>query len=359
VTIVMKKRKTAKEGVTVPPTTITQPEIVRTLADLARIAGVSTGTVSRALADKSIVNSETRERIQSLAKKHDFRPNQMASKLRSRHTGFVGVVIPLGHERRQHISDPFFLTLLGHLADELAECGYDLMLSRVIPDGTKDWLEKVTRSGMVDGVLVIGQSDQFDIIEEVAAQYEPLVIWGHQRAHQRHCVVGTDNLAGGRLAVEHLVATGARKLLFMGDAAGIEIQMRLEGAKAAAAAAGIALKHVKITLAGEDMGPQIEKSLSSRFSYDGIVAASDLIALSALSALHRIGKRIPQDVQVVGFDDLPLSSYSAPPLTTIRQEISRGAKLMVEKLKERMGGKNTPSVVMPPILVVRESTRSL
>jgi len=114
VTIVMKKRKTAKEGVTAPPPPITQPEIVRTLADLARIAGVSTGTVSRALADKSIVNSETRERIQSLAKKHDFRPNQMASKLRSRRTGFVGVVIPLGHERRQHISDPFFLTLLGH-----------------------------------------------------------------------------------------------------------------------------------------------------------------------------------------------------------------------------------------------------
>ena len=89
------------------------------------------------------------------------------------------------------------------------------------------------------------------------------------------------------------------------------------------------------------------------------MAASDLIALSALSALHRIGKRIPQDVQVVGFDDLPLSSYSAPPLTTIRQEISRGAKLMVEKLKEKMGGNNVQSVVMPPILVVRESTRSL
>ena len=88
---------------------------VRTLADLARVAGVSAGTVSRALAGKSLVNAETRERIQALARQYGFRPNQMASKLRSRRTGVIGVVIPLGHEKRQQISDPFFLTLLGPL----------------------------------------------------------------------------------------------------------------------------------------------------------------------------------------------------------------------------------------------------
>src|SRR3546814_7219250 len=100
---------------------------VRTLADLARLAGVSTGTVSRALAGKSLVNTETRERIQALAREHGFRPNQMASKLRSKRTGVIGIVIPLGHEKRQHISDPFFLALLGWLADELTEFGYDVM----------------------------------------------------------------------------------------------------------------------------------------------------------------------------------------------------------------------------------------
>ncbi len=143
---------------------------VRTLADLARVAGVSAGTVSRALAGKSLVNAETRERIQALARHYGFRPNQMASRLRSQKTGVIGVVIPLGHAKRQHISDPFFLTLLGHLADELTESGYDLMLSRAIPDGTPDWLERITGSGMVDGLIVIGQSDQYEVIEHVAAR---------------------------------------------------------------------------------------------------------------------------------------------------------------------------------------------
>ncbi|MEJ2407919.1 MAG: LacI family DNA-binding transcriptional regulator, partial [Novosphingobium sp.] len=190
---------------------------VRTLADLARLAGVSTGTVSRALAGKELVNAETRERIQALAREHGFRPNQMASKLRSKRTGVIGVVIPLGHEQRQHISDPFFLTLLGCLADELTESGYDVMLSRAIPDGTSDWLERMTGSGMVDGVLLIGQSDQFDVIERVARTYRPLVAWGSSSKDQIHCAVGSDNQLGGRIAAEHLIAGGARSLAFMGE----------------------------------------------------------------------------------------------------------------------------------------------
>ena len=103
------------------------PERARTITDLARIAGVSPGTVSRALAGKSLVNAKTRERIEALAREHGFRLNQMASRLRRQKTGVIGVAIPLGHDRRQHISDAFFMTLLGYLADELTERGYDLM----------------------------------------------------------------------------------------------------------------------------------------------------------------------------------------------------------------------------------------
>ena len=92
---------------------------IRTITDLARLAGVSAGTVSRALANNSLVNDRTRERIQALAREHGFQPNQMASRLRRQKTGVIGVAIPLGHDRSQQISDTFFMTLLGHLADEL------------------------------------------------------------------------------------------------------------------------------------------------------------------------------------------------------------------------------------------------
>ena len=331
---------------------------VRTLADLARLAGVSAGTVSRALAGKELVNVETRGRIQALARHHGFRPNQMASKLRSRRTGVIGVVIPLGHEQRQHISDPFFLTLLGCLADELTESGYDLMLSREIPDGTSEWLERITSSGMVDGVLLIGQSDQFKVIEMVAASYRPLVAWGACDEGQKHCAVGTDNVAGGRMAAEHLIAAGARKLVFLGETVGIEIARRYQGAAAIAAEAGLPLAHVPISLAADQMGPQLKAALAyCDPDIDGVIAASDLIAMTALRCLHENKRRVPESVQVIGFDDLPLAQQTMPPLTTIRQEIGIGAKAMVDKLKQRIAGDAGESLVMPPRLMVRETTR--
>jgi DNA-binding LacI/PurR family transcriptional regulator len=129
---------------------------IKNIKELAVLAGVSTGTVSRALAGSELISSKTRERIQALARAHDFRPNVLARNLRIQRTGSIGVLIPLGHETGQHISDPFFITMLGLLADELTERGYDLVLSRVIPTDD-DWLDRIVQSGKADGYIVIGQ----------------------------------------------------------------------------------------------------------------------------------------------------------------------------------------------------------
>ncbi|MBA4052740.1 MAG: LacI family transcriptional regulator, partial [Erythrobacter sp.] len=212
---------------------------VRTITDLARLAGVSPGTVSRALAGKSLVNTQTREKIEALAREHGFRPNQMASGLRRQKTGVIGVVIPLGHDTRQQISDSFFMTLLGFLADELTTHGYDLMLRRVVPGDDADWLDRFIGSGMIDGVVVIGQSDQFERIEDVADGYRSMVVWGNHTEGQRHCVVGTDNRLGGRLAAERLIAGGARRLAFLGDTGPMEFAARFAGAQDVAARMGL------------------------------------------------------------------------------------------------------------------------
>ena len=330
---------------------------VRTLTDLARLAGVTAGTVSRALAGSELVKAKTRERIQSLAREHGFRPNQMASKLRTQRTGVIGVVIPLGHERRQHISDPFFMTLLGHLADTLTESGYDLMLSRAIPEDTPDWLERITGSGMVDGVIVIGQSDQFDTIERVAASYPRMVVWGSYRPGQAHCVVGTDNRFGGRLAAEHLLAGGARKLAFLGDTTGIEIAERLDGVQEAARNGHASLLHLPCHLSDEVMERELRGQLARHGEeIDGIVAASDLIAMTAMKVLREMGKSIPGDIQVIGFDDLPLAAQTMPPLTTVRQDIARGARAIVANLAARIAGKPGKTLVMEPLLIERQTT---
>ena len=329
---------------------------VRTLADLAKIAGVSPGTVSRALAGNSLVNTKTREKIEAIAREHGFRPNQMASKLRRQKTGVIGVAIPLGHDVRQQISDTFFMTLLGYLADELTEKGYDLMLRRVIPAQDEDWLDRFISSGMVDGVIVIGQSDQFERIEDVADGYLPMVVWGNHQEGQRHCVVGSDNRLGGKLAAERLIASGAKSLAFMGDTQPIEFAARFAGAKEIAEKMGVTIRALPTHLSPERTGEEIAKHLQEiKDKVDGIFAATDTIAVTCLKELRERGIDVPRELKLVGFDDLPISSQTAPPLTTVRQDIAAGAKGLVDLLLRRLKGEDTESLVLPPHLVLRET----
>lgn len=332
------------------------PGRIRNIAELARLAGVSTGTVSRALAGSSLVNKETRERIQALAREHGFRPNQMARRLRVQETRVIGVVVPLGHERRQHLSDPFFMAILGHLADILTENGYDIMLSRVIPDAD-DWLERIVSSGMLDGVLLIGQSNQFAAIERVAQWYRPMVVWGSHEAGQKHCTVGVDNRKGGRLAGECLIAAGRTRLAFLGETVAPELLIRYEGLCDAAHAAGLDTPvkldtHLASDIMAEEIAAHIERIGTS---VDGIVAGSDLIAMHAVRALADKGISVPRDVSVTGFDDLPLAEQTIPRLTTISQSIATGARHMVNLLFERIAGGDAASVEMEPVLIRRDT----
>jgi len=331
---------------------------IRNISELAKLAGVSAGTVSRALAGKELVNTHTRERIQALARQHGFRPNQMASRLRTGQTGVIGVVVPLGHERNQLLSDPFFMTLIGHLADAVTERGYDLMLSRVIPSDEDEWLERITVSGMLDGVLMIGQSDQFETIEHVARDYRPLVVWGTHQQGQTHCSVGTDSFVGGRLAARHLLARGSRRLAFFGETTGIEIAQRLAGAQYEIAQHGgtATLAAFPTRLVVDGAADQVAEHVSQMDpATDGVFAASDVIAMAILRILHERGRKVPEDIAVIGYDDLPLAMHTVPRLTTIRQDIAAGAKAMVDSLFSRMAGENAGPTVLEPTVVVRDS----
>jgi DNA-binding LacI/PurR family transcriptional regulator len=332
------------------------PTRVRNIAELAALAGVNAGTVSRALADNPLVKKETRERIQALAREYGYRPNQMARRLRIQETRVIGVVVPLGHEKRQHLSDPFFMTILGHLADALTENGYDIMLSRVIPDAD-DWLERIVDSGMLDGVLLIGQSNQFETIERVASWYRPLVVWGSHRPDQVHCTVGVDNRKGGQLAGECLIAAGRKRLAFLGETIAPELHERYLGLCDAARAAGLdpPVKldtHLASDVMAEEIATHVE-TIASRV--DGIAAGSDLIAMHTVRALADRGIMVPRDISVTGFDDLPLAEQTIPRLTTISQNIAEGARAMVQALFARIAGETVPSLEMEPVLIRRDT----
>ena len=235
---------------------------------------------------------------------------------------------------------------------------YDLLLSRVLPSN-KDWLAQFVDSGRVDGVIIIGQSDQSAVLDEVASRYLPIVVWGGQIEGQVYCSVGSDNKLGGRLATEHLINKGCRRIAFFGDAAAPEIAQRLDGCREALAEAGIdaTIDYLPVHLTAENAHPAILARLSeNRIVPDGIVAASDVVGMSALRALSEFGLSVPSDVRVVGYDDLSIAAQTTPPLSSIKQDLATGAAHLVDILFRRMAGEATKSVVMTPSLICRSST---
>lgn len=326
-----------------------------TLAQLAKLAGVSTATVSRSLSGSTVIARATRDRIVALANEHGFQHNQAARNLRLKRAGAIGVVLPLGHEVDQHVSDPFFMALLGPLADAIADRGYDLLLSRIIPQDDR-WLDRIVDSGRVDGVILIGQSNQLATIERVAQRYPPMVIWGACQPECAQITVGSDNVAGGRIAAEHLLAQGRTRLAFFGSIDVPEFAARFEGFTQALAAAGQKPDDlVVLRLTSESAYATILDHLATHPVPNGIVAAADVIAMNALRALAVHGVRVPQDVSVVGYDDVAIASHTTPPLTTIRQDVVRGAELMVDLLFRRLAGEDVTSVTMTPELILRSS----
>jgi len=329
---------------------------VSNLADLSVLAGVSISTVSRSLADNPLIAKKTRERIQQLAREHDFQINIAAQNFRLGRTGAVGVVLPLGHETKQHLTDPFFMSLIASLADALADRRYDLLLSRVIPSDDR-WLQGFVDSGKVDGVIIIGQSNQIDAIERVSANYSPLVVWGAAVTGYAQLTVGSDNIKGGRMAAQHLLSTGRRRLTFLGNPDVPEFEARFAGFTEAIAVENAPPPFVLPThVTPEASYAAVRDYLAEYEAPDGIFAASDVIAMSALSAIAEQGLRVPEDIAVVGYDDVFVAQQTTPALTTIRQDVVLGARMMVDLLLERMEQRSVASISLPPALIQRAST---
>ncbi len=247
------------------------------------------------------------------------------------------------------------MSLLGPLADALAERGHDMLLSRVIPHDDR-WLDTIVDSGRVDGAILIGQSDQIDTIERVARRFHPVVVWGDAVPGKHQITVGSDNVAGGRMATQHLIGQGRRRLAFFGNPDVPEFAARYAGFQAALRDAGSGEGTLlPMHLTTDKSYAAIADFLAGNPPPDGIVAASDVIAMSALRVLSERGARVPHDVAVVGYDDVSVAMHTNPPLTTIRQDVARGAKLLVDLLFRRIDGDDVRSISMTPELVLRAS----
>ena len=325
-----------------------------TLQDLAKLAGVSVSTVSRALNDEPVISTKTKQRIWALAREHDypFRHYMPAAPIGAE--GSIAIVTPHVRGRPVPLSHPFFLELIAQIGEACRARDCDFMVSHVSPANYEDLVHAVTTS-RASGVIFLGQGMLHDQLNQLAATKGRFVVWGAHIPGQRYCSVGSDNVLGGRRATLHLARMGRKKILFVGGTDPEAMQRRkgyLEGIRESGIASDEKLI-VPVEFELEAAEAAVARLIHRGVEFDGIVASSDLIALGAIRALKRSGLAVPADVSVIGYDDMLLSRLSTPTLSTIRQDTAEAGRLLVSRVLD-FSPDHLP-VHLPTDLIVRES----
>ena len=327
------------------------------LEDLASIAGVSIATVSRALNNSSAVNDETKRRVWKIAREHNynFRPSMPA--LLSGAAATIAVVVPTLAGRQTEVSDPFFQELISGLSEAGRLAGCDVLISYLAPKNQND-LASIMTANRAEGVIFLGQSFLHERFNQLAETESRFIVWGAEIPGQKYCSIGSDNLRGGKRATSHLLNLGRRRIAFVGDTSNPEILQRYEGYISAHRRADIPLD-ADLTLQSSFDVESAEAAISSLMergvTFDAVFGANDLIALATIRSLLREGVRVPDDVSVIGYDDLQLSAYGYPALSTISQDPARAGRILVAKLIASVDTGSMRSERLPTELIVRES----
>jgi LacI family transcriptional regulator len=331
-----------------------------TLEGVAKLAGVSRSTVSRVVNDHPSVRAEVREQVWRVIHETGYQPYAAARSLVTRRTHILGVVIP--EPITKLFADPFFPILLYGITETCNAQHYYLMLSLFHgPAEQDDQYRRIVGNGHLDGVIIASTHMDDSLPPRLLQDDVPFAVVGRYPDARVHGI-DVDNIGGSRQAVEHLIRLGHTAIaLISGPLTMTSGADRLAGYQQALAARGIALDQDLIVEGDytEDSGYAAVKRLL-RTPATAIFAASDIMAIGALKALHEAGRQVPQDMALVGFDDVPLASSVQPALTTVRQPIrqlgSAVAALLLELLAhppERCAPAHTS--VLPTELVVRRS----
>lgn len=323
-----------------------------TMEMVAALAGVSKITVSRALRGSELVRPELRERIAKIAGDAGYRMNVAARSLRTRRTQTIAVVIEQLARHDRPIADPLLLTMIGGLLEVLTPADHAMLLT------TNDHFLESNAIG-ADGVVVLGQGEGGRCLAQVGTFGLPLVAWGEPVPGLNVPVIGSDNRQGGRLAAEHLLASGRKRLLFLGDAQHPEVSGRLEGVREVLAASEAALADVIPCAFSIESGAQaVHTALDQGTQFDAIIAVSDFIAAGACDALEAHNIAVPGAVAIVGFDDTPIASTHRPSITSVRQDATAAGRALGEAILAQLDGASPGPVVtpLPVALIARESS---
>jgi DNA-binding LacI/PurR family transcriptional regulator len=324
-----------------------------TLDEVAERAGVSTATVSRVLNNSARVSAPMREAVEAAVAELGYVPNPAARNLARRRTDTIALVVSEPDDRL--FADPFFPPVVHGIAEVLAETELQLVLLPARGERQQRKVERYVLEGHVDGAIMLSVHADDVLPQALAAAGAPLVLSGRPRADAGAVSwVDTDNRAGGRLATELLLETRSRVATITGPLDMSVSSDRFEGYRDALAGRPVLVAHGDFGI--ESGRFATEELLGREPGLDALFAASDAMAVGALQALAAAGRRVPEDVAVVGFDDVELAATASPPLTTVRQPWEEMTRSLVDVLLRRIaGGTRTEQIVLAPTLVRRAS----
>jgi LacI family transcriptional regulator len=330
-----------------------------TLRDVARAAQVHPGTVSRALnvETRGLVNEETAERVIRAAEELGYRPNPIARGLKTNRSFTVGVLIP-------DLTNPLFPPIVRGIEDRLGAAGYTSLIANTDNDPDRERQDfEAMRARQVDGFITATARLDEDFVIETESVAQPIVLVNRRLEDESLPAVTADDFAGARLAVEHVAGLGHRRIAHLGGPQAVSTgRRRRRGFLEAMAGAGLEVDERTVRFASaftEAEGARVCRDLlDAAPGITAIVAGNDLLALGCFDVLSERGLRCPDDVSVVGFNDMPFADRFDPPLTTVRiphREIgAAAADLLLERLSD---GDSAPrQLMLAPSFTVRRST---
>ncbi|HET7375744.1 MAG TPA: LacI family DNA-binding transcriptional regulator [Anaerolineae bacterium] len=327
------------------------------LETIAKLAKVSRSTVSRVINNHPHVSPATRERVLEIIRKKNFQPNLAARGLAKGHTRVLGLVIPMSVPAL--FTDPYFSTFIQGVAAACNVHDHSVMLWLADPEYERRTIRQILYSGLIDGVIVASNLLDDPVVQALVESDFPFMMNGRHPGNDRVNYVDIDNIASAREAVSHLFRLGRRRI---GTVTGPHNM--IAGAD----------RLLGYTLALRDRGQAVDAELVVESDFtetggyyamqrlmahqpDAVFVASDTMAVGVLQALREAGRRVPEDIAVVGFDDMPFAARTLPPLTTIRQPIQRSGELATETLIDMIQHPHAAPrrIILPTELVVRAS----
>ncbi|MBO0985463.1 LacI family DNA-binding transcriptional regulator [Rathayibacter sp. SD072] len=325
-----------------------------TIDDVAAAAGVSRGTVSRALNGGKWVSPDAQRAVDAAVRRTGYRANAHARGLRRRRAGAIAFV--LGEDVERLFADPNVAVLLTHVSKALAEQGHAMVLLLAADDASKRHALDFLGTGQIDGVMLVSWSRDLTLLDELSAAGMPVVCCGTpDRRGGGAGWVAADDREGARRMTEHLLSLGRRSpAMIAGPDDRLGASLRVDGYRDALgeAAAG----QVEYGDWSERSGAEaMTRLLESSPGVDAVFAANDRMAAGALTVLLAAGRRVPEDVAVGGFDDSPAASAATPAITTMRQPFERIAREMTRLLLAEIDGEQPAHVQLATEFVRRES----